>query len=498
MRRPARFLWRLIPTGLRHRLFQRTVKSKNPFVRAALRLAATLTLRHHRFTVSYLWPEMRGLDYLALLLWSVFLRFHTLALGIMWRRGHLARRWLRPRRSEPANQTVVHATSSFDLGGTQTQIKHLCTAAGARYRHDATEIFPELNFLYRRDVTVDPARYVQGRLWRRTVGRLVVNRNYRSSQLIQIYKLMCDFRLARPDVVVGWGHELCVTTFIAAALARVPHIVFCIRTVNPTYGWVAPPFPDLLRNAHRHMLPNVSQVVVNSTLLQRDHAAWVGMPPEAITVCPNGVSVAALTPERAAAARRELRAAYGIADDVIVILNVGRFSNEKGQWSMVEANRLLRRNGSLPPFCIVLCGDGVTLDPVKAAAEAEGMRNMIFPGRTDRVREWLSAADIFVMPSDFEGMPNAMMEAMAAGLPCVSTDRSGALDVARPDREALYYGPRDAAQLAVHLERLLRNPGEAAALGRAAAARITEFSVSRFVRDFETVLDRARAAAPVN
>ncbi len=388
--------------------------------------------------------------------------------------------------------TVLHVTSSFDIGGTQTQIKHLCTAARVRYGHRAVEIFPEMNYLYRRGVTLDRSRYADSALFGDWLADLIANPNRRSSQLVQIYKIYCDIQAERPAIVVGWGHEMCVTTFLAAALAGTPAIVFCIRTVNPTYGWSAPPLPELLLAAHRGMRRYVDATIVNSTLLQQDHAAWVGMPPQAIEVCPNGITPTCPPPPEAAAARASIRAAYGIADDTTVILNVGRFSMEKGQPSLIEANRRLRQQAALPPFVFLMCGDGATFDEVKASAA--GMDNMIFAGRTDRVADFLAAADIFVMPSDFEGMPNAMMEAMAAGLPCVSTTRSGALDVARPDLEALYYEPRDAVRLAQHLERWLRNPAEARAFGEAAARRITEFSVDRFVERFEHILDGTRSA----
>ena len=101
----------------------------------------------------------------------------------------------------------------------------------------------------------------------------------------------------------------------------------------------------------------------------------------------------------------------------------------EGTGLSVEANEQLRaRRDSLPAFVWPLCGDGPTLDGVRAAAEAHGATNLVFAGRTSEVREVLSASDIFVMPSDFEGMPNAMMEAMVAGLPCVSTRISGATE----------------------------------------------------------------------
>jgi glycosyltransferase involved in cell wall biosynthesis len=447
MTSPAQYLWRLMPAGFRSRLYHRIM--------------------------------------------STFVHLHGFALDLMWRYGYLARRWVRPAPVDPANHRVLHLTGSFDLGGTQTQIKHLCTATGTRYTHHASEIFPELNYLYRQDAGIDVTRYTTGGLVARTVGRLVQNRNYRSSQLVQIYKLVRDFEAIRPAAAVGWGHEMCVTTFIAAAIARVPQIVFCIRTVRPE-DWSGPDYSSMLLRAHRHMSSEASSITVNSTLLQADHADWAGIDPRSITVCPNGIEIAELTPEDAARARAEVRSAHGIPDDAIVIVNVGRFSAEKGQRSIVEANRLLLARGADRPFVWVMCGDGITLPEIQAAAAAQGMTNMIFLGRTTRVREVLAASDIFVMPSDFEGMPNAMMEAMAAGLPSVSTTRSGARDVARDGCEALYYEPRDHLQLARHLWRLMHDPDEAARMGRAAAARVREFSVPRFVAGFEAMLDATR------
>jgi glycosyltransferase involved in cell wall biosynthesis len=403
--------------------------------------------------------------------------------------ARLARDWRPPRGANAIPGTVLHVTTSFDLGGTQTQIKNLCTFQRTRYQHEATEMFPEFNFLYRQGVTIDAGRYREGGSVARRLGRYVVDLNPRSSQLVQIYKLVRDFEVVRPAVVVGWGHEICVTTFVAAAIARVPHIVFCIRTFNPLYGWTDEPFGRLLQRAHRRMLPQVSQVIANSTWVQRDYAEWAGIDRARVAVCPNGISVSSLSPSERAEARARVRSEHCIAQDTTVVVNVGRFSREKGQMSLVEANRLLRDRQGRDRIAWLLCGDGPTMPDVKAKAEEYGLTNMMFIGRTQAVGDMLSASDIFVMPSDFEGMPNAMMEAMAAGLPCVSTTRSGAIDVARDGIEALYYEARDAEQLANHLDTLINNPTRASELGAAAAERIKKFDMPTFVNNFEAILD---------
>jgi glycosyltransferase involved in cell wall biosynthesis len=447
-------------------------------------------LENLRYQIRVRWPGVRGLEFVALAALLVLLRAHHRVFDAVCWYARRARRREVPDVPNAEPGTVLHVTGSFDLGGTQTQIKNLCTSTSSRFAHQAVETFPELNYLYRQGVVIDRSRYSGKGPWRRALGRLVDDSGTRSYRAIQVWKFYKDFRHHRPNIVVGWGHEMSVIMFAAAAFARVPHIVFCIRTVSPDYGWTSDEWGRWMQQAHRDMLPMVSGVIVNSTLLQANHAQWVGMDPKAIAVCHNGMSLDHLDASAAARARTSIRARYGIADDAVVITNVGRFSGEKGQASLVDANQHLRRapRGSLPAFVWLLCGDGPTLDGVRAAAESHGATNLIFAGRTTEVREVLSASDIFVMPSDFEGMPNAMMEAMVAGLPCVSTRISGATDVARDSHEALYYEAGDAAALASHLTWLMTNPGEARRLGNAAAQRIQEFSVDHAVARFDAVL----------
>ena len=411
----------------------------------------------------------------------------------MWRVAPALRRRRQPG-GGARSHSVLHVTTSFDLGGTQTQIKHLCTASPTRYSHTATELFPELNYLYRQGLTLDRERYVQGGAVSRLLGTAALNRNRRGFHQVQVHKLARDFASERPETVVGWGHEVCALTFVAAAIARVPRIVFCIRTFNPSFGWTDTAFGSLLQAAHRRMLPQTSAVIVNSTPLRDDYAAWAGRSADHIAVCPNGIAVETFAAPDRASRRAAMRRPYGIAADAVVFAAVGRFSPEKGQRSVIEANRLCREQGVRVTW--LLCGDGPQLAELSQLAAAEGMDNVVFTGRTHDVAGILAAADGFVMPSRFEGMPNAMMEAMAAGLPCISTRRSGAVDIARDGVEALYYEADDAPALVGLVRRLLEVPGLMARLGSAAVARVRQFDVPAFVKRFETILDGAAVPQP--
>ncbi len=416
------------------------------------------------------------------------LRFQDKMADLICVRGAVfARKFRRPRAVSSGQIRVCHVTCSFDLGGSQRQIKNFCEQnADLRFRHEAVEIFPEYNFLYRSGVRISAADYSGRSRLAQRLGDLVGDIEFRSLRLVQIYKLYRDFRRLRPDVVVGWGHEMAMLSFAAAAAARVPRIVFSIRTWNPSFGWT--PIARLLHQAHRRMVPWTDAVVVNSTPLRRDYAGWLGFPPQWVQVCPNGIDPA---PSDAAAdgpCRREIRLRLGLPDEAVVVMNIGRFSAEKGQGLLLRAYDLVLAAAPRDDLYLVLGGDGPLLENAKAYAAARGLGRVLFPGRIEDVPAFLWAADIFVMPSDFEGLPNALMEAMARGLACISTDRSGATDVARRDIEALYAAPGDEAALAECILRLADAPAERRRLGSNARSRLGEFSIARMIEGFNGII----------
>ncbi len=432
------------------------------------------------------WPEVKGLEASLLTGALTLLPFQQRLLHTLGRQARHVRR-LRGRGAASSPLKVLHVTCSFDLGGTQRQIMNLCQQSRTDVVHDAIEVFPEHNYLYRRGVALDPARYTGTSVFGRAMGRLALNMGTRSAQTVQIYKLARDFRALSPDIVVGWGHEMCMLAFLAAALERVPHIVFCIRTFNPAFGWTTPAMGKILQASHRRMQPYLSGVITNSTLLRDDYAAWLGISAGEIQVCPNGVRSRVETRDRAGA-RARIRQQFDIPSDALVLCNIGRFSPEKGQLLLMRANeRLLARYGELAPVWL-LCGDGPLLPEVRRFAEERGMGNVRLAGRIDDVDAFLAASDVFVMPSDFEGMPNAMMEAMAHGLACVSTDRTGALDIARQGVEALYCATGASEALAAQVSTLVDSVSERERLGANARERIRQFTVERVTQTFNEYL----------
>ncbi len=420
---------------------------------------------------------------------SLLVGLHTGLLRILCTNAYLLRKWRRPdKMTVSGKKKVLHVIASFDLGGTQRQVMNLCeNSVDGDFIHQTTEIFPELNYMYRKEITIDRDRYVQGNFFTGMLGKWVLNFSHRSHQLLQVYKLVRDFKAIGPDIVVGWGHEIAMLSFIAASIARIPGTVFCIRTFNPSFGWTN--IGHILEKAHRKMIPFLDGIIVNSIPLMTDYSAWMNISEDMIRVCPNGIEPHSLYPDVLLSQRSDIRAKYDIPDDALVIMNIGRFTKEKGQMLLVRAYRKVIEKYPFEKVYCLLCGDGPALSGIKDYTNNNKLSNVLFAGRIDNVHAFLSAADIFVMPSDFEGMPNAMMEAMAHGLPCISTDRTGILDIAGDNSEALYINVGSAEQLAEKLSYLIERPDECSRLGKNARVRLKDFSIPGMVSTFNGYMD---------
>ena len=183
-----------------------------------------------------------------------------------------------------------------------------------------------------------------------------------------------------------------------------------------------------------------------------------------LTVLHNGVRSAAVADRRAESPRPGL----GLAGHDRVVLTVGRLSHEKGQTHLIRALPQMREIARL-----VIVGDGPDRGALECAGRAQGLpRPVIFAGAASRVGPFYAMADVFVLPSLSEGSPNALLEAMACGLPIVATRVGGVPEIAVDGETALLVPPEDPVALARAIDRLLRDRPLAARLGSAARATV--------------------------
>jgi glycosyltransferase involved in cell wall biosynthesis len=183
-----------------------------------------------------------------------------------------------------------------------------------------------------------------------------------------------------------------------------------------------------------------------------------------ITVLHNATRPMPVIPAAVGTLRHEL----GIGDAERVVLSVGRLSHEKGHADLLRAAAALPRATR-----VVIVGEGPERQRLESLAARLGMCDrVIFTGHRLQLAPFYAMADVFVLPSLSEGCPNALLEAMAAGLPIVATTVGGVPEVVADGVHALLVGPRDPAMLASALSMLLTNRRLARELGDGARKNV--------------------------
>jgi len=277
----------------------------------------------------------------------------------------------------------------------------------------------------------------------------------------------------------------------------VPHLVRCAGEdiqCEPTlnYGLRLDPRVDAVV---RRWLPQADMLVAITASVADEYRA-IGVPEERIAFVPNGVDVARLQQPTNRALTRKT---HGIGDSEKLILAVGRNHPKKGFATLLSAAAALKANGR-DNFRILIVGMGA--DALQAQARALGIEAKTLlldqiggtAGRKgplflpdNSLIALYQAADVFVLPSVTETFGVVLVEAMAAGLPVITTDAPGCRDIIREGRDGLMIPANDAYALAGALERVLGEPGLAADLSARSRARAQDFAWDDVVTQYEAL-----------
>lgn len=165
-----------------------------------------------------------------------------------------------------------------------------------------------------------------------------------------------------------------------------------------------------------------------------------------------------------------------------IVLNVARLVKKKGQEDLLRAFAAIGDR----EWRLVLCGDGPLLGQLEALAAHLGIADRVhFAGTVRGIGEWYSRAGIFAFTSYFEGFPNALAEAMVAGLPVVSYDcPTGPSDLIRDGSNGVLVPLGDVQALSVGLKRLMQDPALAARMGREAIAVAARLDVDAVAKEY--------------
>ncbi|HVR10088.1 MAG TPA: glycosyltransferase [Thermoanaerobaculia bacterium] len=241
----------------------------------------------------------------------------------------------------------------------------------------------------------------------------------------------------------------------------------------------------LQQAGYRWLLARAGQVVACGDSVCASYRGWRTAQP--MRTVANGIAVPPL-PAAGPAAVARLRAELGLPATALTFATVGRLVALKGHRFLIAA--LAQALPALPgPVRLAVLGDGPLAPELRARAAAAGLgEQVVFAGSRDDVARLLPAFDVVVFSSVSEGLPMALLEAMAAGRCIVASGLPGIVEAVRPDGEALIVRPAAAGELAAALQRAAAEPGLRERLGQAARRRfLAAYTGPRMVASYEAI-----------
>lgn len=349
---------------------------------------------------------------------------------------------------------IICLSSSLDSGGAERVLTVLCNAWSARgdkvtliatYSGGGSPFYPissGVEVIYLADVAGVKGKTLPGYVRRlRALRRLAAER--------------------RPDVIVSFMPNVNVAAILACSFLNIP-LIICERndpsSRSPFTFWemcskLTYRFADMFTVQTESVAAKVGDI-------------YPGV--RRVRIVPNPLSQEALM---FASNGNEARK---------VLLSMGRLAPQKQVDKTIKAFSALA--GRYVDWDLHIYGDGPLKNELSALIEALGLRGRVFlKGRTTQPWQVMAGADAFVMTSRHEGFPNALLEAMAVGLPCIVFDcPSGPREMTRDGKDALLIPLNDEGKLAVAMDRLMGDVQLRRAMGRQARASVSErFNMGR-------------------
>jgi glycosyltransferase involved in cell wall biosynthesis len=299
-------------------------------------------------------------------------------------------------------------------------------------------------------------------------------------------------RLIRRERVTVLHSHLFYSSLFASPIGRLCGVPLIVETPHVREVW--------RRGLKAHYVVDrwagrcVDQYIAVSEANRRYLIEDKGLPAQKIVVIHNGCDVRRFDVRNVDT--RSLRASLGFAARDPMLVVVGRLEPQKGHRILLDALPVVQRE--FPAVRLVCVGEGALREQLEARVTSLGLGDSVrFVGRQADVPAWLALADIVVLPSFYEGLPLAAIEALAAGRAMVATDVDGTPEIVVAEETGLLVPPGDPGSLAVAISRLLREPGLRAQLAEAGRARVIERfnevrQVARTEALYEVALRRRR------
>ena len=371
--------------------------------------------------------------------------------------------------SNPSRLRVFHLVNSLEIGGSEQQMVEVACRQKARGQEITAGCLsrkgPLLAVLEQAGIKV--AEFSPG-------GGL-----FRPAGIYQIFRLLWFLRRYHFDVFQA--HDLYSTLLgvPAAWLARVP-VILSSRRDLASWWWYTRRNRWILRR-----IQNLSsRVIANSQAVEDFLVREDGFDPRQIRVVRNGVDFERFA--NASGDREKLFPNLRREDHLIAVVANMNFKS-KGHAHLIAAGREICREFPRAKFLFI--GDGIERPELERTVEELRLRDhFLFLGRRDDVANILACCDLFILPSWAEGLPNSVLEAMAAGVPVVATRVGGIPEIIEDGVGGLLVPAKDSRALAAAIAQLLRDPQRAQRFAEVAQERAsTEFSYERLLAALDTL-----------
>jgi len=294
-----------------------------------------------------------------------------------------------------------------------------------------------------------------------------------SHNIIRWWRLRKVIAEIRPDCVIAFMPTANILALLATLQSTIPVIIS--ERVHPPYNFLSP----VRRWLQRVLYPRARHVVVlsaHSAAWFRDHLGIAR-----ISVIPNAISLPLPDNEPTVEVNSIL------PDSAKLVLAVGRLVEQKQQ------DVVLRAFSQAEPdhdWHLVIIGEGADAQSLKEMAEQQGLaEHFTLIPRAGNIQAWFERAAIYVSASQYEGFPNALLEAMACGCAVAVFDcPTGPADIVEHNRNGLLIPLNDADQLSDALKTLMQNPELRERLAQSAAEVIDQYSDSRFYAAWDDLI----------
>lgn len=316
-----------------------------------------------------------------------------------------------------------------------------------------------------------------------------------------VLPLLRIVRRFRPTLIHAFMFRSGILARLPIALRRAPRLVVSIRQIEHRHR--------LLHLLDRCTVGAVDRFTAVSAAAREAITARSGIRADRIEVIPNGVEVPGPAPGAGATAyddwrrarrdgaRRFLESLTGPLPQVVVGC-AGRLHPVKGHRFLLEAMESLLSSGPARTMALVLVGEGgerASLQTLVSRPPLQGRAFLL--GERPDLSGILPAFDLFVLPSRAEGMSNALLEAMAEGIPAIATRAGGTVEVIEPDVSGLLVDAGARPALASAIGALAADPSRARALGLAARERVRRrFSLDDMLAAYHRLYEALLAGLP--